>query len=405
MALSFTFSGNVVDKDENSLECNYQVYYYRQNVVSDIKRTDQQQYNTNAGQDDQLTINGELRNGDIILIRFWNDSNDQFCIYKAIYNGGLYIAQDVKLLDSQSPSGTLNVSNVVLGQQSISSVVASDEYQYSYAGTTLYHKNNWYGFNLINEVGVNEILYNYDNNGFSNSNTYVFDSIGEYGVDAKIINNSNKETVLSDTFRILKAEPTISIYSSPSSPNKNELVNISIENTDMHSSIVSQTYYIDDIEVSELQHSFSEIRVYIFKVSTLWSDGFNEYTKTTTHTIDIASLPIVIDLEKSNIDNIYSFDINETLGDGALASVLWKIFYKLPFSDNQVEVYQTYGNAQEDFTFVNSGEYRVVATATCEFGTSDTDYENIVLVSDITECEQSRNVVDVTKYKFRFDGE
>jgi hypothetical protein len=386
MALNFTFGGTVVDKNENTIECSYQLFYYRQNVISPVHTTENSQYNINAGEDSHLTLEGELKNGDVVLLKFW--SGDQFAIYRYVHSSGDYNIQDIKLLDKQNPTVTLYVNNNTIGKTVVASNSNSDDYQYTYSGTTFYHRASWYGFDLFQDrVGVESVLYNFDNSGFGIENSSSFDSFGEYEIVVKVINKLGLEDQDSKIIKIRKNEPTVSLSNNPVSPYTNENTEINVLISDEDNSIETVEYLVDDVITDVFTHSFETVETHSFEVGIVWNDGFESHFLHEELPINITPRPLSVQLDNTNIDNTYTFETTVELGDGNLESIVYTVYYRLPFTDNFIEVMSQNGSYTQDITFVESGSYRIKVEATDEYGTKASAYNNISLVCSTTECE------------------
>lgn len=370
MALNFTFTGNTFNESDTQIDCNYQLFYYRQNAISPVHTTENGQYNINAGEDSHLGLEGELRDGDVVLLSFYN--NDGFCTYRYIHGGAGYNIQDIKLLGSQSPTVTLYVNDNTIGSNVVASSSSSDEYQYSFSGDIMHHKSSWYGFDLFSEkVGIDAILYEFNNGGFDTTSNHSFNTFGGFEIRVKVINKMGLESIDTKVIKITKNQPSISLSNLPLAPFIGEDTIITVDTIDVDNAIVDTVYKLDGVVTESLTHSFDAISSYSFDVVTTWNDGFIDKELITNLLISTTPRPIELELTNTNTDNLYNFSCEITLGDGALIHTDYKVEYKLPFSDAFQVVYYETGTTTQEFTFLQSGTYKITATVECEYGTSD----------------------------------
>jgi len=161
MALNITFTcNNVYDENGNAIDCKYQAYYPEHGVWTDVKDTDSQQYNFNAGDSDGLTQNGELKAGEHVVICFWQDSDsnsnrsglkDRFSYIVHTHDGSTstYV-QDVQLLPKTAPTvnGYLLDEGLRNHQVRISNFT-NDSYEWTYSDATHYHNRNYENGELL----------------------------------------------------------------------------------------------------------------------------------------------------------------------------------------------------------------------------------------------------------------
>ena len=119
--INVTITGNVYDEDILT-NCYYDVYYARQNILVTNLQTELNQFNFNIGDSLHLTQNGDLKENDIILIRFNKSNNifnyqDKFCSTAFIYNNESLIVRNIQLKNLNLPNCNFNLENEVINKE------------------------------------------------------------------------------------------------------------------------------------------------------------------------------------------------------------------------------------------------------------------------------------------------
>lgn len=98
MALNIGFKGFVHDENGDQIDCKFQVLYQKPNKWNNVRETSAGYYSCNAGDADSLSQDGEVKNGDMILLAFWqgDGSNNIGGQYDNILSDGTF-TQGVKL--------------------------------------------------------------------------------------------------------------------------------------------------------------------------------------------------------------------------------------------------------------------------------------------------------------------
>lgn len=384
MALNFTFGGTVYDEDEIKTDCSYQLFYYRQNIISPTHTAENGKYNINAGESSHLGLDGELKNGDVILLKFYTDT--QFALYRFIYGGEDYNFQDIKLLSSQPPTTTLYVNNNTIGSTVVATNSNSDEYQHIFSGATMYHKASWYGFDIF-DIGVVDESYEFDGLGYANSSSYVFDNFGYFTINVKVTNKNGQVAIDTKEIKITRNAPQVGLSNLPLKPYKNEDTTINVDIADTNGAVVDIAYLIDGGATETLTHSFDTIATHIFEVGVIWDDGFEEHFLNEVLLIEMTNIPPTVILSNTNTENEYLFSLDAADEDGEIVSAKYEIYYTLPFGNEVVKVYEDTQNdtSDKDMTFLQNGNYKIKAYV----------YDDLGAVG-IDELDISINMEDLT---------
>jgi len=261
MALNITFTCNkVVDENDNVIDCYYQVYYPEHGVWTKVKQTEDGQYNFNAGDSDGLTQDGELKEGEHVVICFWQDKpgyetgdrsnlKERFAYIVITHDGSksVYVT-DVQLKPKQPPvvSGSL-VTEARRNARVRFYNYTEDTYAWYYNGV-LHRHTRFYGSELLFDSVMmrTNIAYDPDTNeyifldsdvsneykeylnmdidwrddhdtvdGYENTASHVFTEIGDYTPIVRAVNKYGLEATREFNIRIKYNPPVLACTFDP----------------------------------------------------------------------------------------------------------------------------------------------------------------------------------------------
>ena len=413
MALDVEYQGDIYDEnDTDKIDCKYIGYWVSQDKWSDdVYDSEKGQYSINAGSDSELTQDGSMSDGDILILIFWQDgdtrsgSHSRFSAIEIVYDGSDTYVQNVQLIPSVKPSCVWSLpTEWTLGDEFSASSSSSDSYQWTYADCTHIHYNSWYGQTIFDNVGIDKIEYDFSS-GYNTENKHTFDEINDYTVKHKSTNKYADENECEKTIRIKYHTPIVTLTNDPTKPKKDEDTTIDISNNDVDDRITEQTYTIDDTDTTELTHSFSDVDDHYFKVLTKWNDGYDDLEFTTTLKIEIEAKPPEVSLSHSSDEDTYTFTADITEGDGEIDTINYKVYYRTPIDDALRLVFNSDDDETIDFSLSESGYYKVVVYVVDDQGKSGEDIEEIELSNNSEECPECEECKSPTKWKMRFDVE
>lgn len=286
--INVTFTGNVFDENLNLIDCYYDVYYKRQNVLVTGLRTELNQYNFNVGDALHLTQNGDFKENDIVLIRFNTNSNttnysEKFCSIGVIYLNESIIIKDVQLKPIQFPECQFDEFVGSINNTITINVNKSLDNSWIFNGNTMYQRKSSYSYTIFPglEIFNSEILYDFD--GFwVTSNTFSYDEFGMKTVMYQIQMKNGEFLECSKTYKITKNKPIINhLY--PNSLVIGQELTINTEILDIDGTISNIKHYFDfdlEDENKNLMYSYNktlnENKSYNIKTEVMWNNGFED---------------------------------------------------------------------------------------------------------------------------------
>jgi len=411
MALDVEYQGDIYDEnDDEKIECKYMAYWVSQDKWSDdVYDSEKGQYSINAGSDSELTQEGSLSDGDVMILVLWQDGDDRsgehsrFTAIKFIYDGDDTYVQNVQLIPSVKPSCVWSLpTNWTINEELSANNSSSDNYQWTYADYTHTHYNSWYGQTIFDNVSIDKVEYDFGD-GYDATNKHTFDSIDDFTVKHKATNKYGDENECEKTVRIRYHTPIVKLTNDPKKPKKDEDTTIDIDNSDTDDRITDQTYKVDDEDTDDLTQSFSEVEDHTFEVNTKWNDGWDDLEFSNTLKIEMEAKPPKVSLSHTEEDGTYTFTSDVTEGDGKVDKINYKVYYRTPIDDVLRLVFNSDDDEDIDFDFTESGYYKVVVYVEDDQDQNDDDFEEIELSCDATETKVEK--CDYTKWKMRFDVE
>lgn len=391
------FTGNIVNEGGVGLDCEFKFLHYDTGALSNVRSTELTQWQIDSDDADVNNQAAAFASGDIAIIHYY--TGDACGIVKVVGDGSDSYVFDVQLLGCQAPTIVVTVPDIDKNGAVTVGVIASDQYQWDYNGITHYHKADWYGKVLCDSVGIATIEYDFGD-GYQNENTYTVNIVGEYTVSVRVTNNCGEVVEQVVAYKVRYTEPVTQLSNTPIAPGVGEQTIAEVVNTDTDSRIVNQVWYHDEVETTELTWSYQEIGSHEFKVVTTWNDGFEDKVYEDTLAINMQAAALIVDLAEIHTEEDYTFTANIQPGDGTISTINWKVWYTLPISGQEAQVFDSNGADTLLAGFTSSGTYRILVTITDEYGVVGID-EMTVVVADTSGSGTCDNMKD----RFRFDWE
>lgn len=412
MALNITFTCNeVTNEDGDAIDCKYQVYYPEHNVWNDVRDTELYQYNCNAGDGDALTQEGSFLSGEHAIICFWQGDGaggdtgedrtglkDRMAYYVITHDGSTttYVI-DVQLRPKTAPGCNWYLStSATINREKTAYSYATDDYSYSYDGTTHYHRRN-YGSELIfDSIGNLDVQFDFDEgDGYDYTNKHTYSAIGDYVAKHKVSNSYSLESICERNIRLKYNAPIGRVYFDPDGYGNGDEISVGdfldvkanisdedsritdieyhwiIKDRDDNSTIIRDTTvdnnttldYSYNVEIKELQDSFGYQYI-------SWNDGWDDLSITKYKEIPIKNINPEVTIGKidlSSKEKRFTQESNDP--DGSVISWDWRIYLLMPFSGEWVEVYQTTSDGSDiDIQFNEAGAYKARITVQDDYG-------------------------------------
>ncbi len=303
--INVTLTGNVFDENENPIDSYYDVYYKRQNILVSGLRTEFNQYNFNIGSVEHLTQNGDLKENDVILIRFNTlkdtlDNSSKFSSTAIIYLNESTIVKDVQLKEVQTPECSFDLQSATINNIVYLNVSKNLDNSWVFRNNTMYQRENLYSYNIFPNLYVKDenILYDFD--GFWTKNNWF--SYNEYGFKDILYSINLPNSLLSEcktTIQVFKNQPTIS-YSIPQSIKLQDEIEINVGVIDTDKTILSIKHYFDNnlINETDLEYSYNQIlnkKQHTYKTEIIWNNGFEDILLIKDGFINIQNQEPIID--------------------------------------------------------------------------------------------------------------
>lgn len=417
MSLNIVFQGNIFDHEDNPIVSHIQGLHVRTGLWSDIRTSENNQYNINLGDGNWLTQNGNVREGDVILLSFWTTNvktrigkSDEFCILKIEYdeNQKIYI-NNIKLGLPPSPFliWDFEDSSIIVNEEATIDSTATNTFQYEYDGNTLYQRNEWYGNVIFKNSGIQQIEYKWED-VFIDSNIFAFDTTGEYSVTTKATNFYGEST---ESTKILRIENEVPIYDIilPESFSFGDVIAVKDIVTSEH--IKRLEHYVNDdlIETNsekdfDYQYEITNTDNHIFRFHIEYYVGIGSETKFIEYyeSQQPENIPPVIELlEYTESDGLYTINQSCYDEDGNIDNYVYQLMYQVPLSNEFkiIDEYHTQDDIQKQYSLNNNGNYKLILLVTDNGGattTSDIEFYIDNVCSD--------NIL-LSKNRYRYDGE
>ena len=285
--INVTIIGNIYDESNTLINCYYDVYYIRQNVLVTGLTSELNQYNFNIGSSNHLTQNGDLKDNDVILIRFNTKQNildysGKFCSIAIIYNSESIINSNVQLKNISIPACKFDITRGNLNEVVTINVDTSLDNSWIYDNNIMYQRNFLYGYEIFPNLltSSTDVSYNFDGFWIS-SNSFIYTTFGDKTIMYKILLPDNNELDCSKTIRIYKNEPVIT-YTIPNVLIMNSDIDISIGIIDIDSTIVNVKHFFNNILITEntnLSNTYNitlDNQISYYRTELTWNNGFED---------------------------------------------------------------------------------------------------------------------------------
>ena len=408
MSLNITFTcNNIVDENENDIDCNYKAYYVRQGIWNDTRSTEYNQFNFNAGDADSLSQTGELKANDVIIIALWQDDLDsgntssattglktRFTTFAIVHDGSTntYVI-DPQLKPKMVPTcaWVMNQSPVI--NESYNAVSSSDdEDSWTYNGHTFYHRRLYYTELVFDSVGNITDTYDFESSGtFDTSSSHTYTSIADFTARHKAENSYSLSQICDKTVRSYYHVPTPDITFSPDMVltdiyygqdlTVDYIVNNSSRDIDtrvtgidtklqyiaLDSSVISEDSIVDasatDIQSIKTIDLLSRINAVM---TVNWNDGWTDKSFIYHEQRQVENTLPTTELFMTNLtarNKRFSNISNDA--DGLIKYVKYSIYLLMPFGAGYTLVQETtltdaQINDPVEVTFSNNGHYKTV---------------------------------------------
>jgi hypothetical protein len=404
MALNITFTGNIVDNNNNPLDCKCEIYHLESDTWSAPYDTSFQQYNMNAGDAQFLTQDGSVNVGDRFILKFYTQDLSLYGAFTIVHDGSNVYINDVKLMPDQPPMygdpsdywhlsstsyGNTKEGNLYLGAKGdvITAVYSfTNDYQYIYNGLTLVHKDRWYGTDLFPNNDIQSVTFDWGDGSTDTDNTHTYTDISaSYTVTVTITNKSGLTTTDIKQIKILNRKPSIAISTSPSVLYAGDTVNITGSVTDVDNTITQVVikYKGNVIEtinnpIGNILSSFILDPLYEpnpnLSFDVTWNNGFSSETFTINKTISLTNRPPVGTLTVTPTGGgNYELSVDASDPDGTVVAVDYKISVYNSLLGGETQVYEANGvdpNVTHTVSLGTEGEYTVRAIIYDNYGLS-----------------------------------
>jgi len=359
MATNITFAGTVLDKDDNAIDAKLQIFVYnKKNGLtkwSNIFGTENYDYNKNAGDSDisgqENTLGLSDASNEFIIIAAWKDGTrdsitdipSEFAyIVHELKGDELYI-QNIKL-GIPLPIDCSNwevPESIIQGESIVALNHNTNDMSYMAEGIThyLYNKYSNTGFNevIFPFIGPSLVQFNFNNEGYSQSNVYIPENGGDYSVDIEVNDYFGNQKFCHKTTKVYY-EVQCGFNDSEGNYKVND--NIYIENaaTGHTNKIVTVSYNIND-EIIELENTHYKLNTFGVISVTQYITYFNAYENIDIEChrdIVMENIPpeLVLAVIKEPINDSakkdYEFAHNGTDIDGYIEKVEWQIHRNNP---------------------------------------------------------------------------
>ena len=286
--INVTLTGNVFDENENLINCYYDVYYKRQNILVTGLKTELNQYNFNIGAVEHLTQNGDLKENDVILIRFdtlkdTKDISGKFGSISVIYNNISTIVKDVQLKNINPISCNFNLETGNVNDTIYINVDRSLDYSWSFKGNTMYQRRYLHSYDIFPDLIIKNENILYDFEGFwTSDNFHVYNVHGLKTIMYKV-NLHNIVLECSKTIKVLKNEPKI-IYTISDNVKLNDNVEINVKVQDLDNSVIDIKHYFNnellntEMNSGMFDYTYEKIinKTNNYRTEVIWNDGFED---------------------------------------------------------------------------------------------------------------------------------
>lgn len=422
MALNKTFTCNIIkDENDNDIDCHYQGYHVRTGTWNDVRYSENNQYSCNLGDGDWLTQDGEVSNGDKVILAFWQKDDtrsgvkDRLCFIVITITGDSTYINDIALKPKTAPQCgfTFTDNTPTINHEIGINPSVNDDFTYSYNDITHNHKRAYGSEIIFDSIGNLTLQYDWDDdNGWVDSSTKTYTEIGEYTVSQRVTNSYDLSKICSQKIKVKYNAPIPGLdfdYTNPIHTTEDVQVTATINDVDSRITNIKHKLLVKDRDNGDLlqditidenttvdyvySRTIEILQRHFFTQVIYWDDGydsqilnFNRELHITNWCPDVS----VIKLDNTNLDK--TFSQTSTDKDGDIVQWDWKIYFIPPFSDGayvQVHEYQASNADDWNVIFTVQGSYKVSIEVHDDYGCGMTDE----IIFDISE----ENVCSYTK--------
>ena len=432
MSLNVSFKGYTVDENGDRIDCKFQVYYVRQNVWNDVRDTSSQYYSCNAGDSDSLTQDGELKAGDVIFLCFWQgdgsggdtpDSRDnifdRFSFIKIVHDGSTADYDiDVQLKPKAPPTINWYLNSVRTINRTVTAYDNSYDYMsWTYDDNTMYHRKTYYGATLFPKVDELTTEYDWDDpndsvDGYESNNTHSYSDIGDYSVKIHVTNAWGLDSTGTIDIRIKYNSPIAGVVFDPDGvtnkihTTESDTITAAIQDEDSRISSIEHHWIVRDRDdgstISDdtvdtnttLDYEYTKtiqvLQKHFAKQIISWNDGYDDQTIEYERELIITNwLPLVnFNITYLN-DKTVKFTPNCSDIDGDVVEYKWDLYALIPFTEDGYSLAKTVTNNDDSEVTINfeqSGHYKMLLTATDDYGGSATFAKEFDVTIGAGEC-------------------
>ena len=285
--INVTVIGDIYDENDSLINCYYDVYYIRQNVLVQGMISELNQYNFNMGSSEHLTQNGDLKDNDVVLVRFNTNQNTldysgKFASIAVVYNSQSTIHINVQLKNITPPTCKFDIVQGNLNKLITLNVDKSLDSSWIYQTNTIYQRNFLYGYEIFPGLLTTDTDILYDFDGFwVTTNRFTYTTFGDKTILYTILLPDNTTLDCSKSIRIYKNQPVIS-YNIPNILILNDTIDISVDIMDIDGTIINVKHYFNDnliLENNNLSISYNTIlenKISYYRTEVIWNNGFEE---------------------------------------------------------------------------------------------------------------------------------
>lgn len=424
MALNINFQGNIFDVDQNSIDVQYQAYSHSIGKWSNVRQSDQGQYNVNLGDGDLNTQDGTVLPGDKITVAFWDKGKERsgilslFSALTFVYNGISNTVQNVQLLSDPPILCSWSSPRTVLIDTEFSvSLSPSLRREWEFYGKTMIQDSVVSGIPTFDFLKITKAEVDFEL-GVGNQTSHSYSKMGEKTMTAYFESSYGKTASCDMSIFAVYPQPIGSISITKNPLSILETANIEVELVDPNSVITSIDYYVDSTlsktgaELSSTyQHVVNRVGSYRAYYVVSWNNGLMDLQFTVEDFIIVENTPPKIQVFHQKSQTLdYHHDFSVVVSDREDANstlpVNWEVFFlnrrgdfPEPFfgCDETVSSSEEYysilstGSLGKDFTapFAQVGDYRVVATTVDSGGLTDSSMVEFSVVNTCGEAENT----------------
>jgi DNA/RNA-binding domain of Phe-tRNA-synthetase-like protein len=430
MALNITLAGGIVDSNDVAVNANLQIFVYNSKngltKWSDVFLTEDTDYNKNLGDPDissqENTLGLADANGEFAVIAVWLDGSrtdinavpTEFAFIVHELNGSEVYVQDIKL-NKPNPIDCSNwevPEQIIQGENIIALNHNTNEMTYEAKNIThyLYKKS----ISANNEIifpfmGTCNAEYNFNNEGYTQSNVYIPQTGGDTSIDIKVQDCFGTEVICSKITKVFyKVIPCFN--HSPEHITKGTTIQI-VSCASGHTDKITEIKYDISSEIllgEDVSKVITELGVIPVTQFITYYNAYENIKVELHKDIQMENIPpelalTVIAEPQNDIDKKeYTFAHLGTDEDGYIAEVKWEIFRNNPDinGNENYSLYYSTGNITDlsDWTYDISdivGDLKIRATVYDNMGASA--FQDFEIANDCSDIGLHFDNIDWNK--------